>query len=187
MNRLKITSTAIAGVKIVTRQQMGDQRGFLSRIFCRETLMECGWQEPVAQINHSLTSLSGTVRGLHFQYPPHAERKLISCIRGEVWDVAVDLRPNSPTFLCHVSHILSSENLCAMLLPPGVAHGFQALKNDSELLYCHSAPYVSDAEGGLRPTDPKLNIPWPLPVKGLSLRDKSHPLLDSNFTGVSLS
>jgi dTDP-4-dehydrorhamnose 3,5-epimerase len=138
----------------------------------------------VAQINHTGTRKKGTVRGMHFQYPPHAELKLVSCLRGHIWDVAVDLRAGSPTFLKWHAEELSAENGRAMLIPEGCAHGFQTLTNDVEMLYVHSAPYVTESEGGVRATDPLLAISWPMPIAEISERDANHPLLDSHFLGV---
>lgn len=186
MRRLAITDLPLADLKRVERQRLGDQRGFLARIFCAEELAAAGWTKPIAQINYSYTAKRGTVRGLHFQYPPHVEMKLVSCLRGEVWDVAVDLRSGSPTFLRWHAERLSAENGCALLIPEGFAHGFQALTDDVELLYCHSQPYAAHAEGGLNPTDPRLAIPWPLAVRHLSARDQAHPLIDADFRGITL-
>lgn len=186
MSRLIASDLPLPGLKRVTRQRIGDRRGFLSRLFCAEELAAAGWLKPVAQINHTCTALRGTVRGLHFQHPPHAEMKLVSCIRGEVWDVAVDVRAGSPTFLRWHAERLSAENGQALLLPEGFAHGFQALTDDVELLYCHSAAYHAGAETGLNPQDAHLNIAWPLAITELSARDASHPLLTSAFEGVRL-
>jgi dTDP-4-dehydrorhamnose 3,5-epimerase len=128
----------------------------------------------------------GTVRGLHFQHPPHAELKLVSCIRGEVFDVVIDIRTGSQNFLRWHGEHLSAGNNRALLIPEGFAHGFQALSDDVELIYCHSAPYAATAaEGGLNPQDPKLGIDWPLPIVELSVRDTQHPRLDGSFAGVS--
>ncbi|MBU0945363.1 MAG: dTDP-4-dehydrorhamnose 3,5-epimerase [Proteobacteria bacterium] len=184
MNRFTMFDTPLAGLIEVERHQLIDSRGFLTRIFCAEELAAFGWTKPVAQINHTSTAVSGTIRGMHFQAPPHAEIKLVSCLRGEVWDVAVDIRPGSPTFLhWHGAH-LSSKNCRALLIPEGFAHGFQTLTDDAELLYCHSAAYVSGSEGGLNPQDPELAIDWPIPVTEISDRDMSHPLIDTSFKGV---
>lgn len=184
MSRFTVTDLPLTGLKRVQRQRLGDSRGFLSRLFCAEELGSAGWDKPVAQINHTYTARKGTVRGMHFQRPPHTERKLVSCLRGEVWDVAVDLRPDSPTFLhWHAEH-LSAENGCALLIPEGFAHGFQALTDDVELLYCHSAAYAAQSEDGLTPADPRLGIRWPLAITELSARDAGHPLITSDFEGV---
>lgn len=153
-------------------------------MFCTVELAAAGWHRPIAQINHTLTLTRGTVRGLHYQHPPYAEIKLVSCIRGDVWDVAVDLRRDSPTFLRWHAERLSADNGVALLIPEGFAHGFQALSDNVELLYCHSAPHHAPAEGGLNPADPLLRITWPLPMVNLSVRDAAHPLLNGYFQGL---
>lgn len=186
MNRMTVTDLSLAGLKRVERQRLGDSRGFLSRLFCNDELAPAGWVKPIAQINHTYTARKGTVRGMHFQHPPHAEMKLVSCIHGEVWDVAVDLRANSPTFLCWHAERLSAENSCALLIPEGFAHGFQALTDDVELIYCHSESYAAAADGGLNPTDPRLKINWPLSIAELSARDARHRLIVSDFEGVHI-
>ena len=185
MSRFAITDLPLPGLKCIERQRMGDARGYLARLFCADELRAAGWTRPVAQINHTCTATKGTVRGLHFQHPPHAEMKLVSCIRGEVFDVAVDIRRDSQTFLRWRGERLSAGNNRALLIPEGFAHGFQALSDDTELIYCHSAPYDAAAEGGLDPQDPKLGIAWPLPIAELSARDDQHPRLDGSFMGVS--
>ena len=186
MSRFTLTDLPLSGLKLVTRHRIGDNRGFLSRMFCAEELAEAGWKTPIAQINHTYTAKKGTVRGMHFQRPPHAEMKLVSCIRGEVWDVAVDMRAGSSTFLQWHAERLSAENGCAMLIPEGFAHGFQALTGDVELLYCHSRAYVSESEGGFNPTDERLEITWPLTIAELSVRDAGHPLITGDFKGVQI-
>ena len=185
MSRFAIIDLPLPGLKRIERQRVGDARGYLERLFCAGELRAAGWTGSVAQINHASTATKGTVRGLHFQLPPYAEAKLVSCIRGEVFDVAVDIRAGSPTFLRWHGERLSADNNCALLIPEGFAHGFQALSDAAELIYCHSAPYNAAAEGGLDPQDPRLGIDWPLPVAGLSVRDTGHPRLDSSFAGVS--
>ena len=131
-----------------------------------------------------MTSKKGTVRGMHFQYPPHAETKLVSCFRGKVFDVAVDLRKDSPTFLQSHAEILSNENLKTFLIPEGFAHGYQTLSDDCEMLYFHTANYVKEAEKGFNSTDPLLRIKWPLKISQISSRDKSHPSITSEFQGI---
>jgi dTDP-4-dehydrorhamnose 3,5-epimerase len=186
VSRFSWTNGPIDGLVLIQRTRFGDSRGFLSRVFCGDELGAVGWGKPVAQINHTRTERRGTVRGMHFQTAPYAEMKLVSCIQGEVWDVAVDLRANSPTFLqWHAEH-LSAENRRALLIPEGFAHGFQALSDGTELLYCHSAPYTPEAEAGLHPQDPKLGISWPLPIAEISERDNQRPALTPLFRGVSL-
>jgi dTDP-4-dehydrorhamnose 3,5-epimerase len=186
MSRFTVLDTPITDLKIVERQQLGDSRGFLSRLFCAEELTAAGWHKPIAQINQTLTHKQGTIRGMHFQRPPSAEMKLVTCLRGAVWDVAVDLRAGSPTFLQWHSAELSAVNHRGMLIPEGFAHGFQALSDNCELLYLHSVPYAPEDESGLNPADPTLDIRWPLDVSELSSRDSGHPMLSKEFTGVRL-
>jgi dTDP-4-dehydrorhamnose 3,5-epimerase len=181
-----VTDLPLSGLELVERQHLGDSRGFLSRLFCADELAEAGWNGPVAQINQTVTRRRGAVRGMHFQYPPHAETKLVSCLRGAVFDVAVDLRKGSPTFLRWHAQQLSAENRLALLIPTGFAHGFQALSEECELLYVHSASYVATAEGGLNPRDATLAIAWPLAIAEMSERDAGHPPIDPDFEGVTV-
>ena len=186
MSRLALVPLPLAGIVRVVRQPLVDERGYFVRMFCAEELAGAGWSDPIAQINHSYTALMGTVRGMHYQQPPHAEMKLVSCLRGEVWDVALDLRAGSPTFLQWHAERLCADNGNALLIPPGFAHGFQALTAHAELLYCHSAAHVPGAEAGLHPLDPRLAIDWPLPVGALSPRDAGQPWTTEDFEGVRL-
>ena len=186
MNRFTITDLSLAGLKLIERQRLGDSRGFLTRLFCAEALTESGWHKPIAQINHTYTAQRGTVRGMHYQRQPYAEMKLVSCVQGEIWDVAVDLRADSPTFLHWHAEIISADNKRAMLIPEGFAHGFQTLTDNVQLLYFHSAPYHPEAEAALNVQDPQLAIKWPIAITELSIRDTKHPLIDTKFEGVSL-
>jgi dTDP-4-dehydrorhamnose 3,5-epimerase len=161
----------------VERPRLGDDRGFLSRIFSAADLAAAGWHKSIVQINHSYTQQRGTVRGMHFQRDAHAEMKLVSCLRGAIWDVAVDVRADSPTYLQWHAEELSADNRRALLIPEGFAHGFQALTEGCDLLYLHSVAYAPDAEAGLNPLDPRLAIAWPLPIENLSSRDANHPML----------
>jgi len=138
------------------------------------------------QINHSRTATVGAVRGLHFQNPPHAEMKLVRCLKGRVWDVAVDVRRDSPTFLCWHGEELIPADLRMMVIPEGFAHGFQVLEPDSELLYLHTASYAPGVERGLRYDDPALGIAWPLAATELSARDAKHPIIGADFRGLPL-
>lgn len=186
MSRFACAPLPLEGLVRVERQRVGDARGFLSRLFCANELARAGWVKPIAQINHTHTARRGTVRGLHFQRSPHAEMKLVSCLRGEVWDVAVDVRVGSPTFLQWHAERLSSHNGLALLIPEGFAHGFQALSDDVELLYCHSAAYNAASEAGLNPRDGCLAVAWPLPVTEISARDAGHRPIDNEFEGVTV-
>jgi dTDP-4-dehydrorhamnose 3,5-epimerase len=179
-----ILDTPLQGLKLIQRNPIGDQRGYLERMFCAGELQSLISGRSIVQVNHTLTTKRGTVRGLHFQYPPHAEIKVVSCLRGEVFDVAVDLRQGSQTFLHWHAEILSADNHRTLLIPEGLAHGFQTLTEDCELLYFHTAAYEPDAEGGLNAQDPRLAISWPEPMMELSLRDAAHPFLTASFTGL---
>ena len=184
MPLLNLTRTPLDGLVLVERQRAQDERGFLSRIFCAHELADAGFDRAVAQINHTLTRRRGAVRGLHFQTWPHAEDKMVNCLRGSVFDVAVDLRRGSATFLAWHGEILSAENCRGLLIPRGFAHGFQALEDDCELLYLHSSPYTADAEGALNARDPRLAIDWPLVFTDISARDAKHPFITHEFSGV---
>lgn len=184
--RFDLLDTPIECLKILRRKPLVDERGFLERMFCAselEGLFGCG---AALQVNHTLTRLRGTVRGMHFQHPPHAEIKLVSCLRGEVFDVAVDLRRSSPTYLQWHGCVLSADNQLSMAIPQGFAHGFQTLCDDCEMLYFHSTAHNPGAEGALHPLDPKLAISWPLEISAMSPRDAAHPLLDERFEGLAL-
>ena len=181
---MKITATGIDGLVTVDSDRRCDERGSFARQFCRAALQTVIGTRLIEQINVSVTSRAGSVRGLHFQHPPHAEMKLVRCLRGRVWDVAVDLRKGSETFLQWHAEELTRKNNRMFVIPEGFAHGFQALEDDCELLYLHTAAYAPDAEAGVRATDPRLDIAWPLPVSGLSQRDASHEWLAESFTGL---
>jgi dTDP-4-dehydrorhamnose 3,5-epimerase len=174
----------LAGLFSVQHKRHEDSRGHFSRLFCEGSLKVFGQPFHIRQINHSCTREQGSVRGMHYQHAAQPEAKLITCLRGEVWDVAVDLRPDSETFLQWHAERLRAGDGRSLLIPTGFAHGFQALTDDAELLYLHSADYAPEHEGGLSVHDPRLAIAWPLAVKNLSPRDASHPLLDAQFAGV---
>jgi dTDP-4-dehydrorhamnose 3,5-epimerase len=186
MNRLEFLPTSLAGLVVVQRSRIEDTRGFLSRLYSADAFAEAGVGKPIAQINQTLTRRRGAVRGMHFQWPPHAEAKLVTCVQGEVFDVAVDLRRHSPTFLRWHGETLSKSNQRSLLIPEGFAHGFQTLTGDCELLYLHTAPYAATAEGGISATEPRVSIAWPLDVAEMSDRDRGHPALPAAFDGIVL-
>jgi dTDP-4-dehydrorhamnose 3,5-epimerase len=183
---MKLNPTPIDRLMIAETEPHTDQRGTFMRLFCQEELQEILGSRNIMQANQSCTRDIGTVRGLHYQHAPHTEMKMVRCLKGKVWDVVVDLRSGSPTFLKWHAEELSSANNRMVVIPEGCAHGFQVLEADSELLYLHSAAYSSSAEGGIRPTDPGLSISWPLAVKNLSDRDLNHPLLTPDFAGLTV-
>ncbi|MCK9607897.1 MAG: dTDP-4-dehydrorhamnose 3,5-epimerase [Methylomonas sp.] len=183
---MNLRQTKISGVVIVESAVFKDHRGAFSRLYCEQELNELIGTRRIVQINHSLTNAKGAVRGMHFQHPPHAEMKLIRCLNGRVWDIAVDLRQDSPTFLQWHAEELSADSPKMMVIPEGCAHGFQVLESESELLYLHTAFYQPSAEAGLRHDDPRLAITWPLPVTDLSVRDRQHALIPQDFFGIKL-
>lgn len=185
-DRFDIKTTSLNGLYILQRRLLGDQRGYLERLYCQNELKSILQGKGILQINHTLTSKVGTVRGMHFQYPPHTETKIISCLHGEVFDVAIDLRQDSPTFLQWHGEILSAENHRTILIPEGFAHGFQTLSDNCEMLYLHTAAYTEQAEGGLNAVDPALSILWPLTISEQSARDQQHTMLTTDFQGIKL-
>jgi len=186
MSRFTFITTGIADVFRIDRHRISDDRGFLSRLFCAEEFASIGFSLPIAQINHTFTRQRGAVRGFHFQHPPHAEDKLVTCVRGEIYDVALDLRAGSPTFLSWHAERLTAENARSLLIPQGVAHAFQALTDDCELVYVHSRAYAPQAEGGIHINCRRIGVTWPLPVAELSARDTNHPFVEEDFKGISL-
>lgn len=183
---LVIEQTGIAGAVVVSSKRRGDERGSFARWFCEQELAPVLGGSRIVQINNSLTAEPGSVRGMHFQYPPHAEKKLVRCLEGKVFDVVVDLRAGSPTFLQWRAVELTAGDDRAILIPEGCAHGFQALAPDASLLYLHTALYAPQAEGGLRHDDARLAITWPLTPTNLSARDLAHAPLGDDFQGLRL-
>jgi len=183
---MKIIETSLAGVYTVESFVITDQRGLFFRFFCEKKLAEIMGSRHIQQINYSVTHEVGTVRGFHYQYPPHAEMKLIRCLKGRVWDVVLDLRESSATFLQWHAEELSANNEKMMIVPEGCAHGFQVLDTNSELLYLHTNFYSPEAEGGIHVLDPIFSIDWPLPINDLSEKDNSHAFINEHFSGIVL-
>ena len=183
---MKINHTPLQNAFTIELEPFTDDRGLFARVFCQQELQQILHDKEIVQINHSSTRQKGAIRGMHFQYPPKAETKIVKCLRGSVFDVMVDLRRNSITFLKWYGETLSAENNKMMYIPEGFAHGFQTLKNDCELLYLHTEFYSRESEGGLRYDDPMINISWPLKATDISERDNSHPLLSKDFKGIVL-
>ena len=183
---MKVIETELSGVVILETTVFEDKRGIFSRLYNIEELRDIMGERNIHQVNLSLTKSPGTVRGMHYQYPPYSEMKLVKCLRGRAWNVVVDLRQNSSTFLQHHAFELSSHNALMHITPEGCAHGFQTLEPDTELLYIHTALYKSDCEGGVSCNDPKLAINWPLPITNLSLRDSSFAPITDDFKGIAV-
>lgn len=171
--------TPLQGLLVLNLPKYADSRGSFSNIFrpSNSEFVNSWSTRSIEQVNMSITNAPGTIRGMHYQISPYKEAKLIRCIRGSVWDVAIDLNPESSSYLAWHAVELNPENSLAMFIPEGFAHGFQVLKPNSELLYFHSAPWSSDHESGVRFDDPTVNITWPLKPIGLSPRDLSLPFI----------
>jgi dTDP-4-dehydrorhamnose 3,5-epimerase len=182
---INLEVTPIDGVMILHSNPFRDSRGEFTRIFCDQDLNWVLQGKNVRQINRSITYNTGVVRGMHYQYAPHAETKIVRCTAGKVFDVAVDLRIDSPTFLRWFGIELDSEKSDALLLPEGCAHGFQTLLPNCQMLYLHTSRFAKNAEGGVRFDDPKIGIKWPITVTEVSQRDSDFPYLDKNFRGIS--
>jgi len=164
-------------LKIISRDIHSDSRGEFFNIFKFDDMKKFGWTDQVKQINFSQTLKKGTVRGMHMQFSKNAEYRLVTCIKGAIFDVAVDLRKQSKTYLKYFSIQLDKVNRLSLMIPPGFAHGFQVIEEDSQIVYTHSEEYNKKNEGGISPVDPDIQVQWPLPVIGLSKRDKELPLL----------
>ena len=181
---MKFAATPLVGLWVIETVPRGDSRGRLTRLSCERSLQTVYPGLHFRQVNLSYSARRGTVRGMHFQRPPAAEAKLVRCLRGRVFDVAIDLRSDSTTFGHWHGVELAADNERQLLIPEGFAHGFQALTDDVELLYQHSADYEPSCEDGVRHDDPALAIAWPLPVTVMSDRDRRHRLIDDQFQGV---
>jgi dTDP-4-dehydrorhamnose 3,5-epimerase len=175
---VKFTETALAGAYIIDLERREDDRGFFARFFCQDEFGDHGLEQVIAQGNVALNRMRGTLRGMHFQFPPRAETKYVRCTRGAILDVIVDLRPESPTYLHHVSVELSAENGRGLYIPRRFAHGYQALADLTETTYLVGERYAPDHESGLRFDDPRLAITWPLPVTEMSPKDADWLLLE---------
>jgi dTDP-4-dehydrorhamnose 3,5-epimerase len=183
---MTFVETPLKGCYIVELNSFSDSRGWFARTFCSEEFKSIGFDVPWVQHNHSFTKTKGSIRGMHYQKMPAGEEKLIRCISGKVYDVAIDLRVDSQTFLQWHAVELSAENRKMIFIPKGFAHGFQTLTENAELIYCHSEPYQPEYEAGVNYLDKQLNIVWPLGITEVSDRDKEHPFINTNFEGVNI-
>lgn len=171
------TPTDLPGVTVVDLDPRVDERGMFARAFCAQEFADHGLCADVVQTNLSINHRAGTLRGLHYQVPPAAETKLVRCVRGAFYDVVVDLRTESPTYLEHVGVELSAANRRALHVPEGCAHGFLTLVDDTEAIYQVSEFYAPGTEGGVRYDDPALHIAWPREVAVISDKDLTWPRL----------
>ena len=180
-----LKKTKIDGLNVITIKRKSDFRGYLDRLFCERELNSFLNKKKIVQINRTFTKKKGFVRGLHYQKPPFQEIKFVTCINGEVYDFALDIRKNSKTFLKYHAEILNKNNKKIMLIPEGFAHGFQTLSKNCELLYFHTQFYSKKSEGGIRIDEPRLNISLPKKISGKSKRD-SNFTLKNNFKGLKV-
>jgi len=167
------TETRLKGAFIIDLDRKTDERGFFARAFCQNEFREHGLKPIIAQANLASNAKKGTVRGMHFQYPPAAESKLVRCTRGAILDIIVDLRPESPTYLEHVAVELNEDNMTALYVPERFAHGYQTLRDNTDTSYQVGEFYTPNAEGGLRYADTRLGLRWPLPVSVISTKDQA--------------
>ena len=170
-----VSATRLADARLIDIEPQQDERGFFARIWCARELKAHGIDTAIAQENLSLNRRAGTLRGLHYQKPPHAEAKIVRCVRGAIFDVIVDIRPGSPTYGSWEGFRLDADNRRALYVPRGFAHGFQSLVDDSEVLYQMTAFHAPDLAAGFRGDDPAFAITWPLPVSAISARDRAWP------------
>lgn len=177
------TETPLTGAWVLDLERRGDDRGFFARTFCQHEFTDHGLEPVVAQCNLSWNARAGTLRGMHYQLPPAAETKLVRCTAGAIYDVIVDLREGSPTYLQHFGVELTAENRRALYVPALFGHGYQALTDGAEVTYQVGEFYTPGAERGLRHDDPALGIEWPIPVTEISEKDATWPLLDATPTG----
>lgn len=183
---MRFIQTEIPGLYEIELDIFSDDRGWFARTYCKKEFAAIGHEGEWTQLNHSFTVSKGAIRGLHYQVPPFSEAKMVRCIAGAIYDVAVDLRKGSPTFLKWHAVELSAENRKMLYIPPGMAHGFQTLMENCELIYHHTSYYTPGYEGGFKYDDPKLDIPWPLPLTDISERDLNHPFVNTTFEGIIL-
>jgi len=184
--KLKFTEAELKDVFIIEPKSFVDERGSFDRLFCAREFGENGLNTKLVQINHSKSLIKGIVRGLHYQIPPNAETKVIKCVKGSIFDVVVDVRKDSPTFLKWFGLELSRENKKMVYVPWGFAHGFQALDSEVEVIYFATGFYSPEDEKGIRYNDPKVGIKWKLNTIVVSNKDANIPLLDDNFKGIKL-
>lgn len=172
-------ATPIDGVRLLELQRHDDERGYFARTWCRQEFAAAGITDAMVQTSVSHNTAAGTLRGMHFSWPPSREAKLVRCTRGQVFDVALDLRPQSPTFLHHFGAVLADDDGKSLFIPQGVAHGFQTLVDDCDVLYMMTDFYRPELAAGVRYDDPRFGIAWPRPVSRIAERDRDYPDFDS--------
>lgn len=186
MENFSIITTNLLDAYIIDCFPHKDCRGLFCRWFCTKELSEIFGEKKIINVNFSRTTKKGSIRGMHFQIPPYSEMKIVRCIKGRILDTIIDIREGSKTFLEHISVELSEENMRMLVVPEGFAHGFQTLDDDCEIMYLVTELYNKPSENGLRYSDPKLAINWPLPIADVSEKDANHKLIDKDFKGVRI-
>ena len=175
---MTFTETKLKGAFVIDIQRREDSRGFFARAFCQQEFREYGLKPAIAQANIAFNHRKGTLRGMHFQFPPAAETKLVRCPRGAILDIIVDLRPESPTYLQNIAVELSENNQRALYVPERFAHGYQVLRDITETSYQVGEFYTPGSEGGLLYDDPRLGLQWPLPISVISEKDRAWKRLE---------
>ena len=186
MSNFKFSKTSLSDLKIISREYQKDNRGYLTRLFCQDELKRKKFNDHIKQINLTLTSKKKTLRGFHYQIKPYCETKYVTCLKGEVLDIIIDLRKKSKTFLKYHSEIIREDDNKTILIPKGFAHGFLTLVNNCKLLYFHTANYSPKHERGINFKDPRLKLKLKLRPKYISDRDKNFPLIDNDFKGIQI-
>ncbi|MFC4168375.1 dTDP-4-dehydrorhamnose 3,5-epimerase [Teichococcus aestuarii] len=181
---MKFHKTPLQDAYVIEMEPRADERGFFARAFCEQEFAEAGLVSRYAQVNNSFNPRKGTLRGMHYQLPPAAEVKLVRCLRGALYDVIVDMRPDSASYGKHFGIELNDENRKMLYVPRGFAHGFVTLRDDTEAFYMVSDAYMPGGERGLRYDDPHLGIDWPIQPELVSEKDRSWPLFDAGFHAV---
>lgn len=184
MDRFTIINEALNGIKLIKTNPINDERGYFQRLICSNELKKIGLSKNIVNINHSLTKKAGSIRGLHYQTQPFSEIKIVKCIKGSIYDVAVDIRKNSPTFLKYFATELTEKNNRMLYIPEGFAHGFQSLEDNSEIIYFVTNYYSKAHDKGLNPFDKKININWSLNCTDISCKDKEAELINDFFIGI---
>jgi dTDP-4-dehydrorhamnose 3,5-epimerase len=178
---MKFTPTPLKDAYVIDLEKRGDDRGFFARFFCRDEFREQGLKEQFVQVNNSFSKDKGTLRGMHYQLAPHCETKVVRCLTGALYDVIIDLRPESPTFKQHFGVELTAENRTMLYVPDGFAHGFLTLKEDTESLYLVTEFFAPEAERAIRWNDPTFGIEWPATPEIVSNKDQNHPDFDPSY------
>lgn len=172
------THTPLDGAYLIEPERLSDERGFFARVFCNDEFREAGISFEIAQANVSMNTHRGTVRGMHYQAVPYQEAKCVRCTKGAIYDVIIDIRPESPTFTKWIGIELTDENRQTLFVPEGFAHGFQTLRENTEVFYLMSTPYEATSGRGVRHDDPRFDIDWPVEVSMISEKDNSWPTFD---------